>query len=68
MSLFDLTGKTAIITGSSRGIGMAIAEAMADQGARVVNSSRKPGPCEVVDVEINKKHGDGTGIAIPATI
>lgn len=68
MSLFDLTGKTAIITGSSRGIGKAIAEAMADQGARVVISSRKPGPCEEVAAEINKKHGDGTAIAVPANI
>lgn len=68
MSLFDLTGKTAIITGSSRGIGRAIAEAMADQGARVVISSRKPGPCEEVADGINKKHGDGTAIAIPANI
>ena len=68
MSLFDLKGKTAIITGSSRGIGRAIAEAMADQGARVVISSRKPGPCEEVATEINKKHGDGTAIAIPANI
>ncbi|PKP80535.1 MAG: short-chain dehydrogenase [Alphaproteobacteria bacterium HGW-Alphaproteobacteria-18] len=68
MSLFDLSGKTAIITGSSRGIGRAIAEAMADQGARVVISSRKPGPCEEVAAEINQKHGDGTAIAIPANI
>jgi NAD(P)-dependent dehydrogenase (short-subunit alcohol dehydrogenase family) len=68
MSLFDLKGKTAIITGSSRGIGRAIAEAMADQGARVVISSRKPGPCQEVADDINKKHGDGTAIAIPANI
>jgi NAD(P)-dependent dehydrogenase (short-subunit alcohol dehydrogenase family) len=68
MSLFDLKGKSAIITGSSRGIGRAIAEAMADQGARVVISSRKPGPCQEVADAINKKHGDGTAIAIPANI
>lgn len=68
MSLFDLSGKSAIITGSSKGIGRAIAEAMADQGARVVISSRKPGPCEEVAAGINKKHGDGTAIAIPANI
>lgn len=68
MSLFDLKGKSAIITGSSRGIGRAIAEAMADQGARVVISSRKPGPCQEVADAINKKHGDGTAIAVPANI
>ena len=68
MSLLDLKGKSAIITGSSRGIGRAIAEAMADQGARVVISSRKPGPCQEVADAINKKHGDGTAIAIPANI
>lgn len=68
MSLFDLTGKTAVITGSSRGIGKAIAERMAEQGARVVISSRKPGPCQEVSDQINAKHGDGTAIAVPANI
>ncbi len=68
MSLFDLSGKSAIITGSSRGIGKAIAEAMADQGAKVTISSRKPGPCQEVAGAINEKHGDGTAIAVPANI
>ena len=68
MSLFDLSGKSVIITGSSRGIGRAIAEAMADQGAKVTISSRKPGPCQEVADAINKKHGDGTAIAVPANI
>ena len=68
MSLFDLTGKTAIITGSSRGIGKAIAEALADAGAKVTISSRKPGPCQEVADEINAKHGEGTAIAVPANI
>ena len=68
MSLFDLTGKSAIITGSSRGIGKAIAEAMADQGAQVTISSRKPGPCQEVAAAINEKHGEGTAIAVPANI
>jgi NAD(P)-dependent dehydrogenase (short-subunit alcohol dehydrogenase family) len=68
MSLFDLTGKSAIITGSSRGIGKAIAEAMAEQGANVVISSRKPGPCQEVAAAINEKHGEGTAIAVPANI
>ncbi len=68
MGLFDLSGKTAIITGSSRGIGRAIAEAMADHGARVTISSRKPGPCEEVAGEICSKHGPGRAIAVPANI
>ncbi len=68
MGLFDLKGKNAIITGSSRGIGKAIAEAMADQGARVTISSRKPGPCQEVAAAINAKHGEGRAIAVPANI
>ena len=68
MSLFDLSGKVAVITGSSRGIGRAIAERMAQQGAKVVISSRKPGPCEEVAAAINAAHGAGTAIAVAANI
>ncbi len=68
MSLFDLSGKVAIITGSSRGIGRAIAEAMADQGARVVISSRKADACDEAAQAINAKHGEGTAIVVPANI
>ncbi len=67
-ALFDLTGKTAIITGSSKGIGKAIAEQFAAHGAKVVISSRKPEPCEAVAADLNKAHGDGTAIAVPANI
>src|SRR5687768_16799958 len=67
MSLFDLTGKVAIITGSSRGIGRAIAEAMADQGAKVVISSRKAEACQEVADSINAKH-EGAAIVVPASI
>ncbi len=68
MSLFDLSGKVAIITGSSRGIGKAIAERMAEQGAKVVISSRKLEPCEEVASALNAKHGAGTAIAVAANI
>ncbi|MBC7982598.1 MAG: SDR family oxidoreductase [Candidatus Obscuribacterales bacterium] len=68
MSLFDLSGKVAVITGSSRGIGRAIAERMAEHGANVVISSRKPGPCEEVTAAINKARGRKAAIAIPANI
>ena len=68
MSLFDLTGQVAIIAGSSRGIGKAIAERMAEQGAKVVISSRKAGPCDEVAAALNAKHGAGTAIAVPANI
>lgn len=68
MSLFDLSGKVAIITGSSRGIGRAIAVRMAEQGAKVVVSSRKEAACAEVVAEITAAHGEGRAIAIPANI
>jgi NAD(P)-dependent dehydrogenase (short-subunit alcohol dehydrogenase family) len=68
MSLFDLAGKVAVVTGSSRGIGRAIVERLAEHGAKVVVSSRKPAPCQEVVATINGRHGDSRAIAIPANI
>ena len=68
MSLFDLSGKVAIVTGSSRGIGRAIAERFAEHGAKVVVSSRKPEACKEVASAINDKHGQDRAIVVPANI
>lgn len=60
---FDLNGQVAVITGSSKGIGKAIAEIMAAMGAKVVVSSRKAEACETVAEGIRKTGGDATVIA-----
>ena len=68
--LFDLTGKTALITGSSKGIGKAIAEEMARHGAQVVISSRKAEVCQSVADDINAELADtpGGAVSIPAHV
>jgi len=66
MSLFNLEGKVALITGSTKGIGKAIATRMAEQGAKVVISSRNQDLCDEVAAEINGK--GGTAIAISCNI
>ena len=72
-NLFDMTNKVALITGSSKGIGRAIAEEMVRQGAKVVISSRKADVCQEVADAINaeaKASGNQTGeaIVIPAHV
>ncbi len=66
--LFDLTSKVAIITGSSRGIGRAIAGRMAEAGANVVVSARKPEACHETAQAINRNCGQERAIAVPANI
>lgn len=61
--LFDLTGRVALVTGSSRGIGRAIAHQMAARGAKVVVSSRKQDACDAVVAEIEQAGGQAIAIA-----
>ena len=65
-TLFDLTGKIAIVTGSTKGIGLAIAKRMAEHGATVVVSSRKPDACEAVAQDI--RDAGGKAIVIPCHV
>ncbi len=60
---FDLSGRCVVITGASRGIGRASAEACAAMGARVVISSRNLEPCEEVAAAIREDGGEATAIA-----
>ena len=67
MTLFDLSGKTAVVTGASRGIGEAIARRMAEHGANVVISSRKADACDVVTASINEQY-PGRAFTVPCNI
>jgi NAD(P)-dependent dehydrogenase (short-subunit alcohol dehydrogenase family) len=67
-SLFDLAGRVAIVTGSSRGIGRAIAERLAEHGATVVVSSRKAEACAETAAAINAARGREAAKPIAANI
>ena len=62
--IFSIKGRTAIITGSSRGIGLSIAKAFASYGANVVISSRKEEACQAVAKEI--QDSGGSALSVPA--
>lgn len=67
-TLFDLTGKVALLTGSSKGMGQAMAQGLAEHGAKVVISSRKQDQCDAVAALINQSCGAGSAIAIACNI
>jgi NAD(P)-dependent dehydrogenase (short-subunit alcohol dehydrogenase family) len=60
---FNLSGKTALITGASRGIGQAIAQLLAHHGAHVIISSRKQADCEQVAQQIRDQGGSASAVA-----
>src|SRR4051812_45910818 len=64
--LFDLRGKVAIVTGSSRGLGLASAMGMAQHGAKVVISGRKAEACEAAVAQIQSEGGEA--MAVPCNI
>lgn len=68
MSLFDLTGKVALVTGSTRGIGEAIVHRLAEHGAKVVVSSRKADACERVARAINDAQGADVALPVACNI
>ena len=68
MNLFDLSGKVALITGSTKGIGEAIASRLAEHGAKVVISSRKADACEKVAADINKARDAKVAVPIACNI
>lgn len=63
MSLFSLENNVALITGSTKGIGKAIATRMAEQGAKVIISSRNQDACDEVAGEINAQGGQAIAVA-----
>mgnify|MGYP001150963789 CR=1 FL=1 len=62
-NLFDLSGRVALVSGASRGIGEEAAKCLAEYGARLIVSSRKLDDCERVAEEIRQAGGDATAIA-----
>ncbi|MEC7257156.1 MAG: SDR family NAD(P)-dependent oxidoreductase, partial [Pseudomonadota bacterium] len=66
--MFDLTGKVALLTGASKGMGLAMATALADHGARVVISARKPDQLDAAAARINDTVGAERAIGVACNV
>jgi len=66
--LFDLTGQTALVTGSSRGLGLQLAEALGEQGARVVLSARKADELRVAQAHLRDRGIEADWIAADGAV
>ncbi|GAB4043264.1 MAG: SDR family oxidoreductase [Rubrivivax sp.] len=67
MSLFDLTGRVALVTGGSRGLGLQIAEALGEAGAKILLTSRKAADLEVAAADLQAKGIDARWVAADAS-
>ena len=67
MQLFDLSGKTALVTGGSRGLGLQIAEALGEAGAKILLSSRKAADLEEAAADLQAKGIDARWAAADAS-
>src|SRR5690606_17817121 len=63
MQLFDLTGKVALITGGTKGLGLQMAEALGEQGAKIFINARNPAEVEAVVAQLNARGIEAGGIA-----
>jgi NAD(P)-dependent dehydrogenase (short-subunit alcohol dehydrogenase family) len=68
MALFDLAGKTAVLTGASKGMGLAMATALAEHGANVVISARKQDQLDAAAAQINETVGADRAIGVACNI
>ncbi|HEY8710878.1 MAG TPA: SDR family oxidoreductase [Burkholderiaceae bacterium] len=66
-SLFDLTGKTALVTGGSRGLGLQMAEALGEAGAKILLTSRKAADLEEAAAQLQAKGIDTRWVAADAS-